>query len=114
MARITVLLSTLAVALASVLPLGAGAAPKREKTDCGTYRSASIYEKARVFAIRGVDCDVATTVAKKFDRRSVEIPPWVCGLSHGAGRALFSCGYPEEPGNIRDFEHALVVKAVGK
>ena len=51
-----------------------------------------------MFALRGVDCDVALKVAKKFDRREVEVSPWVCGLSHGGGRNLFSCGYPARPG----------------
>ena len=92
----------------------AAGAPKREKTDCGKIKSTSIYDRARVFAIRGVDCDVAVKVAKKFDHKSVEIPPWVCGLSHGSGRTLFSCGYGDDSGDIRDFPHALVVKAVGK
>lgn len=116
MARLTLALSALAAALLSALAIGAGASDtaSRERTDCGTYRSTSIYEKARVFAIRRVDCDVAIRVAKKFDRRSVEISPWACGLSRGAGRALFSCGYPEQPGDIREFDHALVAKAVGK
>jgi hypothetical protein len=86
-------------------------AAKRER--CGRYKSTSGYVKARVTAIRGVDCDEALYVARKFDRRGEETPPWECFLARGGGRALFSCGYGGTSGDVRDFPHALIARGVG-
>ena len=39
------------------------------KTDCGTYDSASTFDRGQVFAIRGVNCRKARKVAKKYDHK---------------------------------------------
>jgi len=112
--------STIAIVAAGIaaLALGlggtsaAGAAPKRE--DCGKYSSASIYPKAKVIAIRGVDCGEARKVAKKYDHKGAAKGRWQCFLAHGGGRRLFSCGYGGSQGDVRDFPHALIAKGVGK
>jgi hypothetical protein len=107
----------LALAFAALLAFGSSAkapAAAGAKTDCGTYNSTSIYDKGRVFAIRGVECGKALKVAKKYDRRGATPGPWKCALAHGGGRSLFSCGYGESSGNIRDWPHALVAKGVGQ
>jgi hypothetical protein len=104
-------LPALAVAAIGAASSPAGAAKAKE--DCGTYRSTSIYDKGRVFAIRGVKCRKARKVAKKYDHESTAPGPWKCALAHGKGKALFSCGYGASSGNIRDWPHALVVKGVG-
>ena len=88
-----------------------GGQAKRE--DCGKYSSASIYPKAKVIAIRGVDCGEARKVAKKYDHKGVAKGKWKCALGHG-GRRLFSCGYGGSSGNLADFPHALIAKGVGK
>ena len=85
---------------------------KRER--CGKFNSASVYPQARVTAIRGVDCDEALKVAKKYDHKGQSSGPWECFLAHGGGRALFSCGYGGSSGDVRDFPHALVAKGVGE
>jgi hypothetical protein len=86
-------------------------AAKRER--CGKYNSTSDFAKARVTAIRGVECEEALKVARKFDHRGDAKPPWECFLAHGSGRALFSCGYGGTSGDVRDFPHALVARGVG-
>jgi hypothetical protein len=85
--------------------------PKRQ--DCGKYASASIYPKAKVIAIRGVDCGEARKVAKKYDHEGTAKGKWQCFLAHGGGRRLFSCGYGGSQGDVRDFPHALIAKGVG-
>ncbi len=92
----------------------AGAAEAPAKTDCGTYRTTSVYEKGRVLAIRGVSCRKARRVAKTYDHDFEAPGRWKCALAHGGGRALFSCGDGDKSGNIRDWPHALVAKGVGK
>jgi hypothetical protein len=82
------------------------------KIDCGTYNSTSTFDRAKVFAIRGVECRKARKVAKKYDHRGTAPKPWECALAHGGGRALFSCGYGESSGDIRDWPHALISKGV--
>lgn len=83
------------------------------QSDCGTYSSDSSYSTAKVIAIRGVSCREARKVAKKYDHKGRGRGPWECFLAHGDGRALFSCGYGDSQGDVRDFPHALVAKGVG-
>lgn len=85
-----------------------------EETQCGTYRSTSIYARGRVVAIRGVNCEKAREVAKRYDHRGRQIDGWRCGLAHGGGRALFSCGKGGSSGDLRDWPRALVAKGVGQ
>lgn len=99
--------------LATTGPGGALASGKARE-NCGTYRSESIYSKAKVIAIRGVDCDEARKVAKKYDHKGLSRPPWECFLSHSGGRRLFSCGYGGSEGDVRDFPHALVARGLGQ
>jgi hypothetical protein len=82
------------------------------KTDCGTYSSTSTFDRAKVIAIRGVKCRKARKVAKRYDHRGTAPRPWKCALAHGGGRSLFSCGYGESSGDIRDWPHALIAKGV--
>jgi hypothetical protein len=102
-----------ALALAAIPTAGSPASPARAKEDCGTYKSTSIYDRGRVFAIRGVKCRKARKVAKKYDHKFTAPGPWKCALAHGKGKALFSCGYGASGGNIRDWPHALVAKGAG-
>ncbi len=106
----------IAAALAAVVALAlapaGGASSKRE--DCGKFSSASIYPKAKVIAVRGVDCGEAREVAKKYDHKGVAKGRWKCALGHGGGRRLFSCGYGGSGGNLADFPHALVAKGTGQ
>ena len=104
------LVAVLGVALALVLTPAGAATGKRE--GCGRFESASVYEKAKVIAIRGVDCGEARRVAKKYDHKGVAKGNWKCALGHG-GRRLFSCGHGGSSGNLADFKHALVAKGVG-
>ena len=104
----------------AILAAGAGASSADDGRDearaksCGTYASTSIYDRAKVIAIRGVGCDKAKKVARRYDQKAKETGPWRCGLSHGGGRALFSCGHPATGGDLRDAEHALKAKGVGE
>ena len=105
------------VVVGAVLMAAGGAvadsgAAKRE--DCGKYSSASVYPKAKVIAIRGVDCGEALKVAKKYDHKGTAKGKWQCFLAHGGGRRLFSCGYGGSHGDVRDFPHALIAKGVGQ
>src|SRR5687767_9801565 len=103
-------LLALAVLMALVL---LASAPERADAakKCGTYNSTSSYERARVVAIRGVKCKRAVRIARGYDRRFVTPGSWVCGLAHGGGRRLFSCGSGGKSGDLRDWPHAL--KALG-
>jgi hypothetical protein len=82
------------------------------KSCAGTYRSTSVYSKARVIAIRGVGCREAKRVARRFDH-GMSTGRWRCGLAHGGGRRLFSCGHPPQSGDIRDWRYALEARGVG-
>jgi hypothetical protein len=106
---------TLAVLAAgtSGAPADGGRAEARAK-GCGTYASTSIYDRAKVVAIRGVGCDKAKKVARRYDQKAKQTGPWRCALSHGGGRALFSCGHPATGGDLRDADHALKAKGVGQ
>jgi len=101
-----------ATALAGLLTL-AGAAPAAAKQDCGTIKSASIYPRAKIVAIRGVSCEKAVKVARAYDHTGRQPGKWKCALGHG-GRGLFSCGYGASSGSIQDFPHALQAKGVGR
>jgi hypothetical protein len=83
------------------------------RKSCGTYKSTSAYDRARVIAIRGVSCPRARRVAKRFDRKGKELARWQCGLAHDALPRLFSCGKGGS-GSLQDSPHALVAKGVGE
>ena len=68
------LAAVLGVALALVLTPAGAATVKRD--GCGRFKSASVYEKAKVIAIRGVDCGEARRVAKKYDHKAVAKGNW--------------------------------------
>jgi hypothetical protein len=101
-------ITVLAAGLAPAATAGDGHEPLRAR-DCGTYASTSIYDRAKVVAIRGVGCKKAKKVARRYDRKQAFTGPWRCALGHDS-RVLFSCGHPQG-GNLRDADHAL--KAVG-
>jgi hypothetical protein len=110
----TTLTAIIAIA-AGIVPTATadgGPASKRAKS-CGTYASTSIYDRAKVIAIRGVGCKKAKKVARRYDQKGKGTGPWQCGLTHGGGRALFSCGYPASGGDLRDSKHALKAKGIG-
>jgi hypothetical protein len=109
--------AAIALAFAALLAghsSAAGPAASGAKTDCGTYDSTSTFDRGQVFAIRGVKCRKARKVAKKYDHKGTAPGPWKCALAHGGGKALFSCGYGESRGNIRDWPHALIAKGVNR
>lgn len=103
----------LPAALVLVLSAAAPATEIRAASkSCGTYASTSVYSKARVIAIRGVGCREAKRIARRFDHgRSTG--RWRCGLAHGSGRRLFSCGHPPQSGDIRQWRYALEARGVG-
>jgi hypothetical protein len=107
-AAATIVVITLC-ALPGAAAVGGGHA-KRES--CGKITSASIFAKAKVIAVRGVECPEARKVAKKYDHKGIAKGRWKCALGHG-GRRLFSCGYGGSGGNLADFPHALIAKGVG-
>jgi hypothetical protein len=102
----------LAAGLVALLLAPSHAGAKRRS--CGTYSSESIYPRARVIAIRGVGCNRALRVAKRFDHKASAPGAWHCFLGHG-GRRLFSCGYPAPSGGgpITSARHALRARGVG-
>jgi hypothetical protein len=103
-----------AIAVLTVIALLAGAPERADAAKrCGTYNSTSSYERARVVAIRGVKCKRAVRIARSYDRRFVTPGSWVCGLAHGGGRRLFSCGAGGKSGDLRDWPHALKALGVG-
>src|SRR5262245_51541806 len=108
--------AAIALAFAALAGQSTAAAPAASgaKTDCGTYDSTSTFDRGQVFAIRGVKCRKARKVAKRYDHRGTAPRPWKCALAHGGGKALFSCGYGESSGDIRDWPHALIVKGVNR
>jgi hypothetical protein len=79
---------------------------------CGTYKSESIYPRARVLVIRGVRCHRARRVARHFDHTGDELGHWQCGYAHGGGRRLFTCGRGGS-GSLQDRPHALKARGVG-
>ena len=81
---------------------------------CGTISSTSVYEKAKVIAIRGVSCSKARKVARRYDHQSKQTGRWQCFLAHGDLPRLFSCGRGGDSGDVRDWPHALVAKGVGE
>ena len=107
-AALAALTALMAIALLAGAPERADAAKR-----CGTYNSTSVYERARVVAIRGVKCKRAVQIARSYDRRFVTPGSWRCGLAHGGGRRLFSCGRGGESGDLRDWPHALKALGVG-
>jgi hypothetical protein len=105
----------LTVALALVLGAAAPASEIRaasSKACAGTYKSTSVYSKARVIAIRGVGCREAKRIARRFDHGQ-STGRWRCGLAHGGGRRLFSCGHPPQNGDITKWRYALEARGVG-
>jgi hypothetical protein len=118
------LVGLVALAAASMFPsLGGGgsSSPRRvsaqrtgyESTDCGTFDSSSTYTTARVIALRGVGCGRALDVARAYDRDGKLLGHWRCGLAHGGGIVLFSCGKGGHRGNLRKWPHALLAKGEG-
>jgi hypothetical protein len=91
---------------------GADPGAQAARKSCGTISSTSTYERARVVVLRRVSCRRARRVARRYDHEGTTRGRWRCGLAHGDGRRLFSCGYPAEPGDIRDWRHALVAIGV--
>jgi hypothetical protein len=107
-----------AVAALGALALVAAAPPPvvdqaAAAKNCGTYASTSTTGRARVVVIRKVKCRRALRVAKKYDHQFQPPRPWACGLAHGGGRVLFSCGKGGTSGNIRDWPHALKAVSAG-
>lgn len=101
--------------LVLALTLGSPPDPVDAKESCGTYESTSIYERAKVVAIRGVSCSKALRVAKRFDQDSEEIDGWDCGLAHDDLPRLFSCGKGGSgSGPLQDRPNALVARGVGQ
>ena len=105
------------LALALTLPLalaaeGLGSTAESARRSCGTISSTSVYDRARVVAIRGVTCRRARRVARAFDHRGVERGRWQCALAHGDRPRLFSCGWPASGGDLRDSPHALTAVGV--
>lgn len=93
-------------------PLGPESALAKRKV-CGTYRSTSIYPRARVIAIRGVRCGRALRIARRYDRRFKQTGRWRCFLARAPRRpSIFSCGRGGRRGDVRDWPHALTVKGV--
>ena len=84
-----------------------------KRQDCGKFSSASIYPKAKVIAIRGVDCGEARKVAKKYDHKGVAKGKWECFLGHGAVGGCSRAATAARRATSRDFPHALVAKGVG-
>jgi hypothetical protein len=81
---------------------------------CGKIASTSIYDKAKVIAIRGVGCAKARKVARRYDQESKQTGRWQCFLAHDDLPRLFSCGRGGESGDVRKWPHALVAKGVGQ
>jgi len=103
-----------ALVLAAPLAVPASSAGKRvlERKNCGTYKSKSIYNRAKVIALRGVGCTKARKIAKRFDHTGdLEIGRWRCGYAHADLPNLFSCGWPAE-GDLRESDHALLARGV--
>ena len=98
----------LAASGAQASPGDGGRVPAKAK-DCGTYDSTSIYDRAKVVAIRGVGCKKAEEGRPPLRPEGEGDRPRRCALGHDT-RVLFSCGHPQG-GNLRDADHAL--KAVG-
>jgi hypothetical protein len=92
--------------------LSIAVSPATAHKACGTYKSDSIYPRARVVVIRGVTCRRARRVAKHFDHSGSPPGRWHCGYAHGGGRRLFSCGRGGS-GSLQDRPHALKAKGVG-
>jgi hypothetical protein len=116
-----ILVALVALAAASMFPsLGgdSGSGPRQvspqraryESTGCGTFSSSSIYGTARVIALRGVGCGRALDIAKSYDRDGKLLGGWRCGLSHGGGPYLVSCGKGGQRGNLRKWPRALLAK----
>jgi hypothetical protein len=81
---------------------------------CGKISSASVYDKSKVIAIRGVGCSKARKVARRYDQDSKHTGGWQCFLAHDDLPRLFSCGRGGESGDVRKWPHALVAKGVGQ
>jgi hypothetical protein len=81
---------------------------------CGKISSTSVYDKAKVIAIRGVGCSKARKVARRYDQDSKQTGNWQCFLAHDDLPRLFSCGRGGASGDVRKWPHALVAKGVGQ
>ena len=65
--RLVVVAGAAGLALIAALLLSIAVSPATAHKACGTYKSDSIYPRARVVVIRGVACGRARRVAKHFD-----------------------------------------------
>jgi hypothetical protein len=110
--RLVVAAGAAGLALFMALWLGLGVSSATAHKACGTYKSDSIYPRARVIVIRGVSCRQARRVAKHFDHSGNPPGHWQCGYAHGGGRRLFSCGRGGS-GSLQHRPHALKAKGVG-
>jgi hypothetical protein len=108
--RLVVLFAGLAVVITSAM---ASPDDVQARKGCGSIRSTSSYERARVIAIRGVGCSKARNVARRYDHRAKQSRPWRCFLAHGALPRLFSCGRGDTSSDLRKWHHALVAKGAG-
>jgi hypothetical protein len=81
---------------------------------CGKISSTSVYDMAKVVAIRGVGCSKARKVARRYDHDSKQTGSWQCALAHDDLPRLFSCGRGGDSGDVRKWPHALVAKGVGQ
>ena len=111
-ARAAALALTAAVVTALVFA-GAGAVgASAQRKACGTYRSDSAYDRAKVIVLRGVTCKRARQVAIRFDHTGDHsIGRFRCAYAHGDRPNLFSCGWPAR-GNLRHARHALLARGV--
>ncbi len=108
----------LSVALGLTLALAGSSAAQgpdataSKRRSCGTITTTSIYQRAKVIAIRRVSCRRARQVALAYDRDQRLLGRWRCGLAHSDLPRLFSCGAgPPSVGDLRERRYAL--EAVG-
>jgi hypothetical protein len=110
--RAGALLAGFALALLAIALWSADDAIARK--GCGKISSTSVYDRAKVVAIRGVGCKKARKVARRYDHDGEQTGRWRCALAHDDLPRLFSCGRGGESGDVRKWPHALVVKGVGE
>ncbi len=109
--RLPLAVALLCLAAGALAPAARAHATAVERRSCGLVSSTSIYEYARVIAIRRVSCRTARRVAKAYDSRGRTLGKWRCGLAHGDLPRLFSCGAGGSRGDLRKFPRAL--EAIG-
>ena len=65
--RATILILLPALLLATCVTASAGEVDAAKRRSCGTITSTSAYPYAKVIAIRGVSCEGARRIAKRYD-----------------------------------------------